>query len=76
MIKVLKRLNIFSESSRFYTFVILFLAIAAGFVYFYLSPKYYKTYTSIQITSKDIQTQIDIIKSRKVVKNAVASPGK
>ncbi len=75
MIKVLKRLNIFSENSRFYTFVILFLAIAAGFVYFYLSPKYYKTYTSIQITSKDIQTQMDIIRSRKVVKNAVESLG-
>ncbi len=71
----LKRFNIFSKNSRFYTLLILMFALCAGYFYYVFSVKFYKSYTSIKVVSKDIETQKDILKSRRLISKTVDDLG-
>ncbi len=75
MIKFFNRLNIFSGKALFYTINIFILFFIGGVLYFYFSPKVYSSYTSLQIGDKDIQTEIDLLKSRRILEKAVDKIG-
>ncbi len=73
--RILKKFNIFSKNSLVYTIGIFIFFLILGGVYFYLSPKYYSSYTSLQVSSKDVQTEIDILKSRKIIEKSIEDTG-
>ncbi len=68
---MIKRLNIFSKRAIVYTFLIFFISIVSGYIYYALSQKIYQNYASIKINSKDIETQKDILQSRKILEKVI-----
>ncbi len=75
MERLVKRFNVFSKRSFVYTAVFLTLSLLGGAAYFYLSLKYYPSYASLQVDSEDVQTEIDILKSRRIIEKSIEDTG-
>ena len=71
----IKRFNIFSKRAIVYTFLIISLSLIAGYLYYIFSPKSYKSYVSIKLLSKNIETQKDILKSRRILQKTIKKLG-